>query len=167
MTPRMETLAEGVTVWLGDCREIVPMLSGIGGVVTSPPYNQLSSLNGRVPSGLWGDRNGGLGFVNSWQSNGYSDDVPESEYQSQQNTLFAEIRKSCAPTASLFYNHQLRWRSMLALSPPASARRSLIVREKPLGHTGYGTRGIRLVRMPPTTVFFVIPDASVAVEEAA
>src|SRR5215211_6366315 len=38
MTPRKEVLAEGVEVWLGDCREVLPMLGPVDAVVTDPPY---------------------------------------------------------------------------------------------------------------------------------
>lgn len=37
---RKETLAEGVDLYLGDCREILPSLPPIDVVVTSPPYAQ-------------------------------------------------------------------------------------------------------------------------------
>lgn len=35
---RVEHLAEGVTLYLGDCRGILPTLQGIDAVVTDPPY---------------------------------------------------------------------------------------------------------------------------------
>ena len=35
---RIETLAEGVTLYLGDCREILPTLPKVDAVVTDPPY---------------------------------------------------------------------------------------------------------------------------------
>ncbi len=38
MTPRKETLADGVELWLGDCREILPTLPKVDAVVTDPPY---------------------------------------------------------------------------------------------------------------------------------
>lgn len=38
MTPRKETLAEGVDLYLGDCREILPTLPKVNAVVTDPPY---------------------------------------------------------------------------------------------------------------------------------
>jgi site-specific DNA-methyltransferase (adenine-specific)/modification methylase len=37
-TPRIEHLAEGVTLYLGDCREILPTLGKVDAVVTDPPY---------------------------------------------------------------------------------------------------------------------------------
>jgi site-specific DNA-methyltransferase (adenine-specific) len=35
---RTETLAEGVTLYMGDCREILPTLPRVDAVVTDPPY---------------------------------------------------------------------------------------------------------------------------------
>ena len=35
---RQESIAEGVTLYLGDCREILPTLSQVDAVVTDPPY---------------------------------------------------------------------------------------------------------------------------------
>jgi predicted RNA methylase len=35
---RIETLADGVTLYLGDCREILPTLSKVDAVVMDPPY---------------------------------------------------------------------------------------------------------------------------------
>ena len=38
MSGRIETLAEGVTLYLGDCWEILPTLGKVDAVVTDPPY---------------------------------------------------------------------------------------------------------------------------------
>lgn len=38
MAHRTETLADGVTLILGDCREVLPTLGRVDAVVTSPPY---------------------------------------------------------------------------------------------------------------------------------
>jgi len=35
---RIETLADGVTLYLGDCREVLPTLGKVDAVVTDPPY---------------------------------------------------------------------------------------------------------------------------------
>lgn len=35
---RVETIAEGVTLYLGDCREILPKLRPIGALISDPPY---------------------------------------------------------------------------------------------------------------------------------
>jgi site-specific DNA-methyltransferase (adenine-specific) len=36
--PRIEHIAEGVTLYLGDCLEVLPTLAGIDAIVTDPPY---------------------------------------------------------------------------------------------------------------------------------
>lgn len=116
MNTRVEHLAEGVTLYLGDCRE-VELPAGIECIVTSPPYNQMEVVTDRKPSGLWADKSGGAGFVRAWKEKGYSDDLEENAYQQEQNTLFAMLAGRCTDTASLFYNHQLRWRDGVCLHP--------------------------------------------------
>jgi site-specific DNA-methyltransferase (adenine-specific) len=105
-----------VTIYHGDCRDVVPCLSGVDCIVTSPPYNTLSGISAK-PSGLWAESQGGQGFVRALSENGYPDDVDEPAYQSEQNELFAYLSAACSPTASLFYNHQLRWRNGHLLHP--------------------------------------------------
>jgi DNA modification methylase len=46
MVSRKETIAEGVTLYLGDCREILPTLGKFDAVVTDPPYG-LGDWNNR------------------------------------------------------------------------------------------------------------------------
>jgi len=41
---------ENVTLWHGDCREVLASLSGVNLVFTSPPYNQ--NLQAFKPSGM-------------------------------------------------------------------------------------------------------------------
>jgi len=53
---RTETLAEGVTLYLGDCREILPTLGKVDAVVTDPPYGiSYKPLRGSNGSKMWGD----------------------------------------------------------------------------------------------------------------
>lgn len=42
---RKETIAEGVELYLGDCREILPTLGPVDAVVTDPPYGIAHSSN--------------------------------------------------------------------------------------------------------------------------
>ena len=44
--PRKETLAEGVDVWLGDCREILPLIGRVDAVITDPPYGIYATAGG-------------------------------------------------------------------------------------------------------------------------
>src|SRR3972149_7779062 len=41
LTTRTEILADGVTLHMGDCREILPTLARADAVVTDPPYGVL------------------------------------------------------------------------------------------------------------------------------
>lgn len=106
----------GITIYNGDCREILPSLSDIALVVTSPPYNQMAHMD-RPSSGMWNKSNGGAGFQRLWRENGYRDDMPESDYQEWQNAIMEEIGGVCRDDASLFYNHQVRWRDGECLHP--------------------------------------------------
>jgi len=46
---RIETIAEGVTLYLGDCREILPGVEGIKHIVCDPPYeDELHNAMGRI-----------------------------------------------------------------------------------------------------------------------
>lgn len=45
---RIEQLAEGVTLYLGDCREILPMLGKVDAVVTDPPYGINAAKRGTI-----------------------------------------------------------------------------------------------------------------------
>lgn len=104
----------GITIYHGDCREILPPLDAADLVVTSPPYNQLADLP-VSGSGLWGKSTGGAGFLRKWQSDNYYDSLPEADYQRLQNKIFEQIKVK--ETASLFYNHQIRWRDGMCLHP--------------------------------------------------
>jgi len=41
LIPRKEELADGVTLYLGDCLAVLPTLGKVDAVVTSPPYDDL------------------------------------------------------------------------------------------------------------------------------
>ena len=68
MTERVEHLAEGVTLHLGDCRTILPTLARADAIVTDPPYG----INyGKLMEGK-GDGNGGIDR-NRWKDYGNFD----------------------------------------------------------------------------------------------
>ena len=56
MTQRVEVLAEGVTLYLGDCREILPTLPKVDAVVTDPPYG----INAKLGMGGGSKGDGGM-----------------------------------------------------------------------------------------------------------
>lgn len=109
---------DGVTIYHGDCREVVSAIQpgSVSLVVTSPPYNQMTGHT-KPPSGMYKDSHAGAGFFRAWAERGYSDDMNEQEYVVWQNTLFADLGAVCRDDASLFYNHQVRWRDGECLHP--------------------------------------------------
>jgi hypothetical protein len=50
MEIRVETLAEGVTLYLGDCADVLPTLGNVDGVVTDPPFGvgNFVQVTGRI-----------------------------------------------------------------------------------------------------------------------
>lgn len=65
---RIETIAEGVTLYLGDCHEIMPTLGKVDAVVTDPPYGKGERTNrksnGRDVSGRL--KSNAAGWAKDW-----------------------------------------------------------------------------------------------------
>jgi site-specific DNA-methyltransferase (adenine-specific) len=99
-----------VTIYHGDCREIVPQLGKFDLVVTSPPYNQ--RIDKFKPSGMHTETR----WV-SKISKGYFDSLPEPEYQQQQSDYLNLFFNSVTENGSCFYNHKLRWRDGIIIFP--------------------------------------------------
>lgn len=104
---------EGVTLYLGDCREVLPTLASVDCVVTSPPYNTLPTAH--HPSGIHGQRKTG---VNQWIARavkGYFDSMPEPEYQG----WLVGILQSCVELCRglVWVNHKIRYREGTAIHP--------------------------------------------------
>jgi len=111
---RVEQIGD-CTLYLGDCADIIPSLALVHCIVTSPPYNQLEGLSTEKLSGIWALK-GPEGFAKgNFVDNDYFDGMPEGEYQDWQSQLFSKI--PAVEGASLFYNHQIRWRDGELLHP--------------------------------------------------
>jgi site-specific DNA-methyltransferase (adenine-specific) len=87
------------TLYLGDCMEVLPTLGGFDSVVTSPPYN----LGGFHQEGK------------KWAYEGYSDLMPEADYQQWQIDLLDLMHDKGAK--HLFYSHKNRILDGLMISP--------------------------------------------------
>ena len=113
LTTRTETLAEGVTLHLGDCVTILPTLPRADIVVTSPPYNTLPTS--AKASGLHAERKSGVNLWLEKAANGYADQKPEPEYQAWLNGILL----ACADRAKglVWVNHKVRYRDCEAIHP--------------------------------------------------
>jgi site-specific DNA-methyltransferase (adenine-specific) len=69
MRVRKEVLAEGVELYLGDCREVLPTLGKVDAVVTDPPYGLGDKWQGgnAASKGRWKLADGGTQM--GWDSN--------------------------------------------------------------------------------------------------
>ena len=94
-----------VTLYHGDSREILPTLAtgSLGGVLTSPPYNQ-------------GDMTGGYANLDGGYDE-YQDDMPHDEYVAWQQWTLAECWRATADDGAIFYNHKPRIRDGIAWLP--------------------------------------------------
>ena len=110
----------GITIYHGDCLEVLPTLTDAACVVTSPPYNQLGSRIPSKPSGIWKDM--GRGFTDTITELGYGDDMPECEYQEWQRSVAVALGIAVRAGGSFFYNHKLRYRDGVILHPVELAR---------------------------------------------
>ncbi len=97
MTPYYED--DAVTIYHGDNREILPLLTGIGLVVTSPPYNL--NGDGNVSAGT-AFRNLGDGYAS------YSDDMPHDLYVGWQRHTLRLLWATLADDGAIYYNHKVR-----------------------------------------------------------
>ncbi len=88
---RIEQLAEGVTLHLGDCREILPTLGKVDAVVTDPPYGIRYDAQAAKNSGRKSGR--GFGFKGEYLATNW-DSAPADE--------LVEIAVSMAGAAVVF-----------------------------------------------------------------
>lgn len=94
---------DGITIYCGDCREILPEIGNFDLGITSPPYNLYKQWWDSGISGLESHKRLMYKFVNDW----YEDEMPEEEYQLTQVSLLDIARDKCA--GSICYNHKVRY----------------------------------------------------------
>ena len=86
---------EFVTLYHGDCLDILPGLSGIGLVLTSPPYN------------LGGYPAAGKEFTALADGyDGHDDAMPHDEYVAWQHEVVRACWSSLSDDGAIFYNHK-------------------------------------------------------------
>jgi site-specific DNA-methyltransferase (adenine-specific) len=96
-----------ITIYCGRCEDVLPTLSPVDLIVTSPPYNM-----GLVPGG------NGRGMYRPGANNkagrfrdGYGehdDAMPQDEYDQWQRKVIALCMDALTDGGALFYNHRLR-----------------------------------------------------------
>lgn len=102
-----------VTLYCGRCEDVLPSLSGVACVVTSPPYNTLGS---RIPANGTG-KMAGSAWLAKVNQVGYADDMDEAVYLGWQRSVASMLADACVPGASFFYNHKVRYRDKVPVHP--------------------------------------------------
>lgn len=113
MTPRPYYEDEQVTLYLGDCLDVLPHLPVADLVVTSPPYNLAVSPGGgqfghwkdgaiRGGAGKWGVSATGIGYDE------HDDGMPYPQYREWQRTVLMACWERLSDRGAIFYNHKPR-----------------------------------------------------------
>lgn len=95
MTPYYQD--DAVTIYHGDCREILPTMAGLGVglVLTSPPYNK----GGKIAAGTeWARLGDGYG---AW-----TDDLPHADYVEWQRTVVQSCWNTLSHDGAIYYQHK-------------------------------------------------------------
>jgi site-specific DNA-methyltransferase (adenine-specific) len=126
VTSRTEQLADGVTLHLGDCRDVLPTLPRVDLIITSPPYNMGVSAGGGFsskfirnhghydPIGGYRKRGGAGKWSGGELANGYGthgDAMPWPEYEAWQRGIIGLCWAQLTETGAIFYNHKPRAQS--------------------------------------------------------
>ena len=123
----------GITIYHGDCREILPTLPKFDLFVTSPPYNLGSRYASMTAGSLQGKWNRRVTYK-SW-----TDNMPENEYVEWQREVVGLMWSQITVDGAIFYNHRPRiqggecW-SHMNLIPDSVMLRQIIIWARPKGH---------------------------------
>lgn len=101
---------DGVTIYCGDCLEILPFIESVDITFSSPPYNTMKPTK---PSGMYAEHNYD---VNTGYDE-FHDDMPEHEYQSWMRDVFGLCR--AVSKGLVWINHKTRYRNKQGIHPLA------------------------------------------------
>jgi site-specific DNA-methyltransferase (adenine-specific) len=144
MTPYYDH--NGITIFHGDCREVLPTLDPVDAVITSPPYNLGSGPWPHLGNWRPGHASSGGKGLSKWRngsdaSNGiqygqHKDTMPWSEYVAWMHDVIGLLWSGIR--GCIFLNHKPRvigarlW-TPLELLPPAVILRQIIIWARPGG----------------------------------
>lgn len=125
-----------VTLWHGDCLDVLPTLSDVDLVVTSPPYNLGITTGGGFGHYKDGQRRGGQGKWGGTDRTGISyadhnDAMPYEQYEEWQKAVLRATWGTLSDAGAIYYNHKPRVQAgtlwmPLALNPGLPLRQIII-----------------------------------------
>lgn len=123
MSPTPYYEDDSCVIYHGDCRDVLPTMSDLGGVVTSPPYNQ-------------GDMSGGYANLSGGYAS-YTDEMAPEDYAAWQRSILTECWRAIREDGAIFYNHKPRIRDGIVWLPtalnPGLPLRQIITWTRPSG----------------------------------
>lgn len=142
---RIEHIGDA-TLYLGDCRDVLPTLGKVEIIITSPPYNMGVSAGGGFaskfirnhghydPAGGYRKRGGGGKWSGGDLADGYGthdDAMPWPEYEAWQREIIRLCWDQLTEAGAIFYNHKPRAQACevwlpLALNPGLPLRQIII-----------------------------------------
>lgn len=113
---------DAVTIYHADCREVLPTLSGVDLVLTSPPYNLGTSSGGGFPGKgkPLGQRGGNGKWSGGSLAGGYAswnDALPHDDYVAWQHEVLRACWSTLGPGGAIYYNHKPRVLDGLLVTP--------------------------------------------------
>ena len=102
---------DAVTIYHGDSREVLPTLSGVDMVFTSPPYNLGTSTGGGFGGGSLAAKSLAGGYAT------YADDMAQDDYDRWQRWTLLSLWQTLSDTGAIFYNHKPRIQGGQAILP--------------------------------------------------
>jgi site-specific DNA-methyltransferase (adenine-specific) len=136
---------DGITIYHGDCRDVLPCLGEVGLVVTSPPYNLGASPWPHLGHWKPGDAAGGRSkWRNGSDAGGgiqygaHVDAMPWAEYVEMQRAVISACWRNLHSAGAIFYNHKPRpiggrlW-TPFELIPPDVQVRQIVIWKRPGG----------------------------------
>lgn len=113
MTPYYQR--DGITIYCGDNADILPTLSGLDLIITSPPYNLGVStgggLAGALNSGKWKSARLANGYEN------HNDAMPLEQYREWQKSFLFNAWQALKSTGAIYYNHKPRVQAGILQTP--------------------------------------------------
>lgn len=114
---RIERIADGVTLYLGDCLDVLPTVGGADAAVMDPPYEQSAAGPGRSHFGM---------SLNKFDSAGYKSIVAGFDYEA----VFGAIEKVVKPFNMFCFCSNKQISSIMAFHEKKGRSTNLVVWHK-------------------------------------
>lgn len=101
---------DGITIYNADCEDILPHLSGVDMVFTSPPYNL-----GTTTGGGFGKKSISRNMEDGYRS--YNDNMDPDAYDDWQTRIVHLCWETLSDWGAIFYNHKPRLQANELLLP--------------------------------------------------